>query len=173
MNVSKVAVVFGLLFPMSAHAQTVALKDIVGVWTRQVARAEVLPFVMGNQSIPMKGKTTASDTLSFQADSTFHWGSSATLADGMRQAQHWNYLRGDTLSFSKNGACTTTAGGRNCADCPEPSVTNKKVPDECLHGEPGFKIAVKDQQLILTAVGGTQSWEAGTYTRVASPKQNP
>ena len=98
------AVVLLSLFPMSARAQSITLKDITGAWSR------------GN-----KWNDTINDTLFIRADSTFLI---STTAEGWTRrkwsdSQPVNHLRGDTLSLSKSESPAVCRGER-LGYCGEP-----------------------------------------------------
>lgn len=144
-------VAFLLMPPASVYAQSVKIEDLVGTW--------------------VKSQTPAA-TLSIRADSTFSF-------KGRNDFQRWNYLRGDTLSFLKNGACIagtktckSSAGTDYCWD--GTSTGSGAAGGDCLRGEPGYAIMLKDQQLTLNALEGTSdSGPEGTYTRIETPKPAP
>jgi hypothetical protein len=81
---------------------------------------------------------------------------------GPPKAQRWNYLRDGILSFYKNGPCVDgtkickTPEGRNLCrepDTPESPGKSGLVTFDCLRGEPGYKITLKDQPAHLNSPG--------------------
>jgi hypothetical protein len=140
----------------SPSVPAVRLADLVGTW---------------------RGKNKV--TLSLRADSTFCFASGdGCTADSTYT--RWNYLRGDTLAFQKNGACFD--GTRFCRvvdgtiyryPCWDGSTETwgPLTTGKCQKGEPGYQITLQDRQLTLTVLEGTNDAKMqGTYTRVdASP----
>ena len=128
------AVVLGLALPVSARAQAVTPGDLVGIWSRGEKR---------------------NDTLYIRANGTFTMGGLDLTPFGIkpedRTYRRWNYLRGDTLSFSPSDS-PDACGGEHLGYC----------------GEPGYKITLKGQQLTVTPLGKTGPWFSGTYTRVTA-----
>ncbi len=128
------AVVLGCLLPTAARAQSVKPKDLVGIWSRGDKRNDTL-FIRPNNTFTMLGM-----------DFTVY---GARPED--QHYRHWNYLRGDTISFSPNDS-PDACGGESMGYC----------------GEPGYKLTLKGKQLILTPLGKTGPWFSGTYTRVTA-----
>lgn len=169
-----------LLLPVSAHAQAITPADLVGTWERAVTRhvisVGVSPTGGGPIGALMNGvaaaydaanrgggsrqDVTEYDTLVIRADSTFRFVGRNLKNDFKR----WNYLRGDTISFIKSDPPYKGDQGISAPPC-------EGGPGYC--GEPGYKITLKDQQLTLTALGKTGTWENGTYRRVDTPKPTP
>jgi len=79
-------VVFVLLLPTAAYAQSVKLADLTGIWVGGLIRS---PWQLSVGQEPSQN-----DTLIFRSDSTFMW-----TEGGAGKFRQWSRWKADTLSF--------------------------------------------------------------------------
>ena len=104
----RFAILLGILSPAASHAQAVAPSELAGTWVRKKEKRGVMS--VEGSGMQWAGFAIAYDTLYLGADSTFHWAASGGKDVVLRQPRRWHFLRGDTLSFSPNGACSGQIG---------------------------------------------------------------
>ncbi len=184
-SIALLTAVLALALPVRGRAQTIQLSELAGTWERphrHWTSGSVRKTLEGalplDEILQPSGIKADKDTLIIRADSTFRSQNDGAAHWNSGNYKKWNYLKGDTLALYKNGdcivgskTCKSSDGGDMCSD--GTSTGSGLTGNDCLRGEPGYKITLKEPYLYVYALNGTTAWwPQGIYKRVG-PAHTP